>query len=75
MKTYEVPANGMMRLPKRLFKPAEKVAVFIDRSSLTIKKLEASPLSSLAERVKARPMPMREIVREVRAYRRAKYGR
>ncbi len=73
MKTVEVPRNGMIRLPKHLFKPTEKVAVFMDRSSLTIKKLESPLLSSIAARVKERPMPMREIVREVRAYRRAKH--
>ncbi len=74
MKTLAVPANGMIRLPSHLFKPAERVAVFTDRSSFTVKKLEAPPLSSLAARVKERPLPMREIVREVRAYRRAKHG-
>ena len=75
MKTFEVPANRMIRLPKRLFKPAEKVAILSGSGVLIIKKLELPRLSSIATRVRERPLALREIVREVHAYRRAKRAR
>lgn len=75
MKTYEVPADRMIRLPKQLFKPADKVAVLTEGSTLIIRKLELPHLSSIARRVRERSLPMREIAREVHAYRRAKRAR
>lgn len=75
MRTLEVPANRMIQLPKDLFKPAEKVALLMEGGALLIKKLESPRLSSIAARIKERPLPMRDIVREVHAYRRAKRAR
>ena len=75
MKTLEVPANRTIVLPKHLFKPADKVALVSGGSMLIIKKLEVPPLSAIATRVKERPLPMGDIVREVRAYRRATRAR
>ena len=75
MRTLEVPANLMIRLPKSLFKPAEKVALLTEGDALIIKKLESPRLSAIATRVKERPLPMRDILQEVHAYRRAKRAR
>lgn len=75
MKTLEVPANRMIALPKSLFKPADKIAVLTEGNVFIIKKLESPRLSSIATRVKARALPMRDIVREVHAYRRAHRAR
>jgi len=75
MKTLEVPANRKILLPKGSFKPADKVAVLAEGDTVIIKKLEPPRLSSITERVKERPLPMREIVQEVQAYRRAKRAR
>ena len=72
MKTIALSTSRMIALPKRLFKPSEKVALFIEGNMVIIKKLESPQLSSIAARVKERPLPMREIVQEVQAYRRAK---
>lgn len=72
MRTVEVPANRMIMLPKHLFKPADKVALLLEGNVLIIKKLEVPRLSSIAARVKERAWPMRDVVREVHAYRRAK---
>lgn len=75
MKTFEVPADRKILLPKSVFRPAEKVVILAEGDTVIIKKLESPKLSSIAERVKERPLPMRAIVREVRAYRRAKRAR
>ena len=75
MTTLEVPANRMIRLPKHLFKPADKVALVRAGGLLIIKKVETPRLSSIAARVRERALPMREIVREVHAYRRAQRAR
>ena len=72
MKTIAVPRNRAIVLPRGLFRPLEKVAIFIEGNMLIIKKLEPSRLSSIALRTKGRPVPLRTIVREVHAYRRAK---
>ena len=71
MKTVEVRANRTIVLPKHLFKPFEKVALLTQGKVLIIKKLEPTPLSSIAKRVKAPTPPLRSITREVHAYRRA----
>jgi len=75
MKTVSVPANGMIRLPKRLFKPADRVTILSGAGILIIKKLDSPRLSSLAARVTEHPLALREVAREVRAYRRAKRAR
>ncbi len=75
MKTLNVPANRMIRLPKHLFRPADKIALVGAGGVLIIKKLEMPRLSSIAGRVRERALPMRAIVREVHAYRRAQRTR
>lgn len=65
----------MIRLPKRLFKPLDKVAVLMEGGALIIRKIELPRLSSIAARIRERALPMREIAREVHAYRRAKHAR
>jgi virulence-associated protein VagC len=72
MKIVQVSHDRMIRLPKEVFKPAEKVVLIREGGTVIIKKVEPPRLSALARRVKERPLPMREIVREVQAYRRAK---
>ena len=75
MKTLAVPADRMIRLPKGVFKPADRVVILHGSGVLIIKKLESPPLSSIAARVKDRPIPLREIAREVHAYRRSQRPR
>ena len=69
MKTFAIPANRLIRLPKRLFKPADRVVVLEEGDAVTIKKLEPARLSSIAARIKDRPLPLREILKEVQAHR------
>ncbi len=75
MRVVKLSAKRTIRLPKRFFKPEERVAIFSEGSTFIIKKIEAPRLSEIAARVSEPPMPMREVVREVRAYRRARQNR
>jgi hypothetical protein len=72
MRTLAVPSNLKIALPKHLFKPADRIVLLTEGSLLIIKKLEAPKLSSYAARAKDRPLSLREIDREVQAYRRSK---
>ncbi|GJL54596.1 MAG: hypothetical protein NPIRA02_17280 [Nitrospirales bacterium] len=75
MEMIQVSKDGTIRLPRRLFKPTDKVILFTDDDTVVIKKVEGPRLSSLAKRSKSRSMSMGEIVQEVRAYRKAKQNR
>ena len=75
MKILDVPDNRMIKLPKRLFKAADKIALINEGSVLLIKKVEGPRVSAIAERARGRAPSMRDIVREVHAYRRAKSSR
>ena len=68
----EVPADLTIALPKGLFKPCDRVALFAAGDTLVIKKLESPALSEVAKRSTSRPMPLRQIVKEIRAHRRLK---
>ena len=72
MKTVELPSNLTIALPKGLFKPSDRVVLLTEGDLLIIKKLESPRLSSVAKRSKSRPMPTRQILKEIRAYRRNK---
>ena len=72
MRTVEVPSNLKIALPKHLFKPSDRVVLLTEGSLLIIKKLESPKLSSYAGRAKDRPLSLREVDREVQAYRRGK---
>ena len=72
MRTIEVPSNLKIALPKRLFKPADRIVLLTEGSLLIIKKLASPSLSSYAARAKDRPLSLREIDREVQAHRRSK---
>jgi hypothetical protein len=75
MKTFEIPSNRMIQLPKALFKPLDKVVVITQGDTFILKKFDIPRLSAIAMRVKERPFPMREILREVHASRRARRAR
>lgn len=72
METFEGPINRMVALPKRVFKPAEKVVVFLEKDLVVFKRLDPPRLSSIAARAPGRTPSMRTILREVQAFRRAK---
>ncbi len=68
MRVMKVAQDRHIVLPKRLFHPADTVLVMTECDTLVIKKVRPR-LSSIAQRVRGRALPMRAVVREVRAYR------
>ena len=70
MKTLVTDTKHMFKLSSKTFKPNEKVAVITEGDTLIIKKLNMPKLSSIAQKVRQRPISMTEIVREVHRYRR-----
>ena len=75
MQTLKVDKNGVVVIPKTLrtiFKPSDKLAWFTEGDTLIIKRLNPPKLSEIAGRVKEKPMPLKEIAKEVHAYRREK---
>ncbi len=78
MQNLKIEPNGVLVIPKALrgmFQPSDKIACFVEGDTLILKKMNLSRLSSLAGRIKEKPMPMREIVKEIRAYRKEKRTR
>ena len=75
MQTLKVNKNGALTLPKTIqakFKPTDKLAWFVEGDTLIIKRITPPKLSDIAYRLKEKPMPLKEIVNEVHAYRKEK---
>ena len=68
MRMMKVAQDRHIVLPKRLFQPADMVLVMTEGDTVVIKKVRPR-LSSLAERVRGRALPMPAIVKEVHTYR------
>ncbi|MBM4128186.1 MAG: hypothetical protein FJ247_12700 [Nitrospira sp.] len=68
MRLMKVSPRRQIVLPSRLFQPDETVLVLTEGDTVVIKKVRPA-LSSMAQRVRGRALPMQTIVREVRAYR------
>ncbi|MGA1796738.1 MAG: hypothetical protein ACMUIL_12855 [bacterium] len=72
MQTLKINKDGTLSIPKDLrsfFKPSDKLIWFMEGDTLIIKRINPPKLSEIAERVKENPMPLKEIVKEVHAYR------
>lgn len=75
MQTLKIHKNGTLVIPKALraiFKPSDKIVCFAEGDTLIIKRINPPKLSEIAGRVKEKPMPLKEIVKEVHAYRKEK---
>lgn len=68
MRMMKVAQDRHIVLPKRLFQPTDTVLVMTEGDTVVIKKIRPG-LSSMAQRVRGRALPMRTIVQEVRTYR------
>lgn len=68
MRMMKVARDRHIVLPRRLFQPADMVLVMTEGDTVVIKKVRPR-LSSLAERVRGRALPLQAIVKEVRTYR------
>ncbi|MGR3176579.1 MAG: AbrB/MazE/SpoVT family DNA-binding domain-containing protein [Candidatus Anammoxibacter sp.] len=78
MKTLQVDKNGVLVLPKTLraiFKSTDKLAWFAEGDTLIIKRISPPKLSKITGRSKEKPMPLKEIVKEVHAHRKEKINK
>lgn len=78
MHTLNISKNGIITVPKSIssiFKPTDKLAWFTEGDTLIIKRINPPRLSEIAARIKEKPIPLKEIVKEVHAYRKEKSGR
>ena len=72
MQTLKIDKNGTLVLPKiaqSIFRPSDKIAWFVDGDTFIVKKINPSKLSEIADRIKEKPLSLKEIVKEVHAYR------
>ena len=72
MQTLKIDKNGMLVLPKiaqSIFRPSDEIAWFVDGDTFIVKKINPSKLSEMADRIKEKPLSLKEIVKEVHAYR------
>ena len=75
MQTLKIDKNGTLVLPKiaqSIFRPSDKIAWFVDVDTFIVKKINPSKLSEIADRIKEKPLSLKEIVKEVHAYRKEK---
>ena len=72
MKTVKINAQRTIVLPKSVFKPADKTVTFCEGNTFIVKKLNPPDVTEIAGRVQEKPMPLKEIVKEVHRYRREK---
>jgi len=78
MKAVRVEADGTLKLPKeilRVFPTASELAVWTEGDTIVLKRLKPLRPSQIAERARAREMPLEEIAGEVHQMRQAKRGR
>ena len=75
MQTLKIDKNGTLVLPKiaqSIFRPSDKIAWFVYGDTFIVKKINPSKLSEIADRIKEKPLSLKEIVKEVHAYRKEK---
>ncbi len=75
MHTLKINKDGSLVIPKALkefLKASNKLVWFKEGDTLIIKRINPPKPSEIAERVKEKPVPLEEIVKEVHAYRKEK---
>ena len=72
MKTVRIKPERTIALPKSLFKPNDTAVTFCEGDTFIVKKLNSPNVTEMAKRVKEKPLPLREIVKEVHLYRKQK---
>lgn len=71
MKQITVARDGRVVIRRSPFRPSDRLEIFTSDDVIVLKRVQQPRrLSEIATRAPGRPMPMREIVREVRAVRR-----
>lgn len=74
MHMLKLQPDGTLVIPRNLrniFKPYDKIAWFLQKDTLILKKIKPSKLSEIAERSQEKALPLKEIVKEVHASRKA----
>ena len=73
MRNVVVNPNGRIVIRRSPFRPTDQVRLFISPDMVVVKRLRLpAKLSDLARRRPGRPIPLRDIVREVHEARRAR---
>ena len=78
MQTLKINKGGTLVIPRNLrtiFKSSDQVAWFAEGDMLILKRITPPRLSEIAGRVKEKPLALKEIVKEIRVYRREKRAR
>ena len=71
MPEVTVTSNGQVTVRHSPFRPSDRLAVFSSADTLVLKRVQPGQrLSEFATRAPGRPVPLREIVREIHRYRR-----
>ena len=73
MQTLTLNAKRTITLPRRIFKPNDKIAFFVEGGTVILKKLLPLRLSDMASRAKDNPLSLHRISSEVRAYRKERH--
>lgn len=68
--TLKIGRKRMLPLPRDIFKPNDRVALFREGTTVIVKKLSPIRLSDFAAREKSPAMSLKNIAKEVQAYRR-----
>jgi len=69
METVKIGPKRTITLPKSIFKASDKIIIVSTKDSLMIKKISTPHLSSIPSRKKSKAPSLKEIVKEVRRYR------
>ena len=72
MEAVKITNKRTIVLPKSMFKPTDKVVTFREGDTLIVKKLNPPDVTEIAGRVKEKPMPLKQIVKEIHRYRKEK---
>lgn len=72
LKSVRLNRRRTISLPASIFRPADRVAVVTEGNTVIIKKMTPSKLAEISTRAPGRPLPMKEVIREIRQYRKEK---
>ncbi len=72
LKSVRLNRRRTISLPSAIFRPADRVAVVTEGNTVIIKKMTPSKLSEISTRFPGKPLPLKEIVQEIRRYRKEK---
>ena len=71
MLKVKITPDGRMIIPHSPFRPSDRLEVFASPDTLVVKRVHLpAKLSEIARRKPGRPMPLRDIVREIHEMRR-----